>query len=112
MAVSRVSPRNPDSISTLSKSCQEKLGVHPTGARHPDGSNVWRILQATNAGEIRCAVRTPVAKEGNYLWLPVYIFCTRHNLCLPHRVPSTAILQLFNHCKNLLVLKAFEIDCP
>jgi len=58
----------------MAKSCKKKLGVHPAGARHPDGSNIWRILQAANAGEIRCAVRTPVAKEGSYFGLPVYFF--------------------------------------
>jgi hypothetical protein len=56
MAVSRVSPRDPDPVSTLAKSCQEKLGIHPAGARHPDSSDVWRILQAANAGKIRRAV--------------------------------------------------------
>jgi hypothetical protein len=74
MAVSRVSARDPDSVSTMTKSRKKKLGVHPAGTRHPDGSNARRILQAANAGEIRCAIRTPVAKEGNYFGLPIFIF--------------------------------------
>jgi hypothetical protein len=33
MTVPRVSAGYPDCISPLSKNCQEKLGVHPAGAR-------------------------------------------------------------------------------
>ena len=73
MAVSRMSARDPNSISPLSKSCQEKLRIHPTGTGHPDGSEVGRVLQTANSRQIRCAVRTPVAKEGNYFGLPISI---------------------------------------
>jgi hypothetical protein len=82
MAVSRVSARDPYSISTTAESCEKELGVHPPGAGHPDGSDGWRILQPTNAGEVRGAVRTPVAKEGNYRRLPILIFNFSHALTL------------------------------
>ena len=82
MAVSRVSPRDPDSISTLAKSCQEKLGVHPAGAGHPDCPDVRGILQSAHPGKICGAVRTPIAEEGDYLWLPVLRSWFRHILDL------------------------------
>ena len=82
MAVSRVSARDPDSVSTMAKGCKKKLGVHPTSARHTDSSNVWRIFQAANAGEVCCAIRTPVAKESNYFGLPVAVSDICHSLNL------------------------------
>ena len=82
MAVSRVSARDPDAISTLAKSCQKKLGIHPAGAGHPDGSNVWGILQSANPSKIRCSVRTPIAKEGSYFGLPLTINNICHGLSL------------------------------
>jgi hypothetical protein len=82
MAVSRVSPRDPDSISTLAKSCQEKLGVHPAGARHPDGSYVWGILQSAHPGKICGTVRAPIAEEGDYLWLPLAVSAICHRFSL------------------------------
>jgi hypothetical protein len=82
MAVTRVSSRDPDSIGPLPESCQEKLGIHPTGTRDPNGSDVRRILQPAHPGKIRCPVGAPIAKESNYLWLPVCSFYLGHNLSL------------------------------
>jgi hypothetical protein len=70
MAVTWVSSRNPDSISTLPESCQEKLGIHPTGTWDPNGSDVRGILQPAHPGKICCPVGAPIAEEGNYLGLP------------------------------------------
>jgi hypothetical protein len=80
MAVARVSAGNPDTVCTLSESCQKKLRIHPAGARHPDCPDVWGILQSAHTGKICGAVGAPVAEEGNYLWLPVFIFNFSHVL--------------------------------
>jgi len=80
MAVARVSAGNPDPICTLPESCQKKLGIHPAGAGHPDCPDVWGILQSAHTGKICGAVGAPVAEEGNYLWLPVFIFNFSHVL--------------------------------
>jgi hypothetical protein len=86
MAVSRVSARDPNSVSTTAESCEKELGVHPPGAGHPDGSDGGRILQATNAGEVRGAVRTPVTKEGNYFRLPIAVSDICHGLNLTSHI--------------------------
>jgi hypothetical protein len=108
MAVSGVSARDPYSISTMAESCEKELGVHPSGAGHPDGSDGWRILQPANAGEVRGAVRTPVAKEGNYCWLPIVVSDTWHGLNLTSHI---SYLELLNHGKDLLVFKSFQFNC-
>ena len=82
MAVSRVSAGDPNSVSPLSKSCQEKLGVHTAGTGHPDGPDVGGVLQTAHSRQIGCAVRTPIAEEGNYFWLPVAVSDISHNLSL------------------------------
>lgn len=82
MAVTRVSAGNPDAVCTLSESCQKKLGIHPASARHPDCPDVWGILQSAHPGKICGAIRTPIAEEGNYLWLPLLRFWFRHLLDL------------------------------
>ena len=73
MAVARMSAGNPDPVCTLSESCQEKLGIHPAGAGHPDCPDVWGILQSAHTGKICGAVGAPVAEKGNYFGLPISI---------------------------------------
>jgi hypothetical protein len=84
MAVTRVSSGNPDSISTLPESCQEKLGIHPTGTWDPNGSDVRGILQPAHPGKICCPVRAPIAEEGNYFRLPVALSDICHIVDLTH----------------------------
>ena len=107
MAVTRVSAGNPDAVCTLSESRQEKLGIHPAGAGHPDCPDVRGILQSAHPSKICSAVRTPIAKEGNYLWLPLTVGNICHSLSLISHISS---LQLFNHCKNMLILEPFQVN--
>ena len=87
MAVTRVSAGNPDAVCTLSESCQKKLGIHPASAGHPDCPDVRGILQSAHPGKICGAVRTPIAEEGDYFWLPVLRSWFRHILDLSwHRL--------------------------
>ena len=107
MAVARVSAGNPDAVCTLSESCQKKLGIHPASAGHPDCPDVWGILQSAHASKICGAVRTPIAEESNYLWLPLAVSNICHSLSLISPISS---LQLFDHCKNMLVLEPFQVN--
>jgi hypothetical protein len=63
MAVSRVSPGNPYTVSTMAKGSQYELGVNPGRTRHPDHSEVGRILQTAYSGKIGSTVAAPVAKK-------------------------------------------------
>ena len=45
MAVSRVSARHPDPVSTPSKGRQQELGAYTRGARDPDDPKIRRILK-------------------------------------------------------------------
>ena len=82
MAVAWMSAGNPDPVCTLSESRQKKLGIHPAGAGHPDCSDVRGILQSAHPGKVCGAVRTPIAKEGNYLWLPLVVSNICHSISL------------------------------
>ena len=125
MAVTRMSTGNPDAVCTLSESCQKKLGIHPAGAGHPDCPDVRGILQSAHPSKICSAVRTPIAEEGNYLWLPFAVSNICHGfdlkrMCdvgfkkkcfsIPYPRSHISSLQLFNHCKNMLILEPFQVN--
>jgi len=93
MAVTRVSAGDPNSICTLPEGCQEKFGIHPARAGHPDGSYVRRILQSAHTGKIRCPVGAPVTKKGNYLGLPIHVFLLGHS--------KYSLERRQNHCRLL-----------
>jgi len=71
MAVSRVSPRNPDAVGAVAESGQDELGAHPGGAGHPNDPDVGRVLEATYACQVSRAVAAPVAQKRRYLWFPI-----------------------------------------
>jgi hypothetical protein len=128
MAVSGVSPGNPDPVGTMPESGQDEFGAYPGGAGYPNDPDVGRVLQAAYPGQIRCPVTAPVAKEGCYLGLPIV---HRHLLpvvdfqfSVPHmlfplrfcREPYALSLEPFshfiNHRHNLSFLKTFEVEGP
>ena len=93
MAVTRMSAGDPNSVGTLPEGSQEKFGIHPAGAGHPDGSYVRRILQPAHPGKIRCSVGAPVAKKGNDLGLPIHVFHLGHS--------KYSFERQQNHCRLL-----------
>ena len=44
MAVTRMSPRDPDPVGAVAKGRQDELGTHPTGAGDPDDPDAGPIL--------------------------------------------------------------------
>jgi len=61
MAFAGMSPGYPDAVSAFPQGCQEKLRIHPAGARNPDDPDVGRILHPADAGQISGPVAAPVA---------------------------------------------------
>jgi len=71
MTVSRVSPRDPDAISPVAESGQNKFGTHSTGARNSDNPYVRWVLKAAYASQVGCPITAPVTEESRNLWLPI-----------------------------------------
>jgi hypothetical protein len=74
MTVSGVSPGDPDPIGAVAKSSQNKLRVHPGGARDPYDPDIGRVLEAAYAREISRTITTPVTEKSRNLWFPVIHF--------------------------------------
>jgi hypothetical protein len=71
MAVARVSTGYPYSIRTVTEGCQYELGGYPGRTGHPNNPEIWRILKAAHAGQVRCTVTAPVTEKGCDFWFPV-----------------------------------------
>jgi hypothetical protein len=71
MAVSGVSPGNPDPVHTVPESGQDEFWAHPGGAGYANDPDVGRVLQSADSGQIRCPVTAPVAQEGCNFRLPI-----------------------------------------
>lgn len=71
MAVARVSPRHPDTISPVTEGCKNELGAYPGRARNPDNPEIGRVLETAHTGQIRRSVTAPVTKKCCNLWLPI-----------------------------------------
>jgi hypothetical protein len=71
MALTGVSPRDPDPIRPPSKSGEDEFGTHPGGTGYPDDSEVGRVLETAYTGQVCCTVTAPVAEKGGYFRLPV-----------------------------------------
>ena len=71
MAVSGVSPGNPDAVGPMPECGEDELGTHPGGTGYANDADVGRILEATHPCKIRRAVTTPVAQKSRYLGFPI-----------------------------------------
>ena len=60
MAVTRVSPRYPNTISSVTKGGQDKFGAHSSRARNPDNPDIGGVLEAAHPGQIGCSITAPV----------------------------------------------------
>jgi hypothetical protein len=65
MAISKVSPAHQDPVRTALKSSQDVMRRYGARAHDPNYPNVRRVTEATDAGQICCAVSAPVAQKGN-----------------------------------------------
>jgi hypothetical protein len=77
MAVSGVSPGNPDPVGAMAESGQDEFWAYPGGAGYANDPDVGRILQSADSGQICCPVTAPVAQEGCNFRLPII---HRHSL--------------------------------
>ncbi len=71
MTVPGVSPGDPDPIGAVTEGGQNKLRIHPGGARDPDDPDIWRVLEATYTREISRTITAPVTEKSRNLWFPV-----------------------------------------
>jgi len=71
MAVSGVSPRDPDPVRAVPEGGQDKLGAHAARTGDPYDPDVGRVLHAADARQIGGAVTAPVAKESRNFRLPI-----------------------------------------
>ena len=71
MAVSGVSPGNPDPVGAMAESGQDEFWAYPGGAGYANDPDIGRVLHSADAGQIRRPVTAPVAQEGCYLGLPI-----------------------------------------
>jgi len=74
MAISKVSPADQDPVRTALKRPQDVMRRYSARAHYPNYPNVRRVTEATDAGQICCAVSAPVAQKGNDLWLKILQF--------------------------------------
>jgi hypothetical protein len=61
MAFTGMSPGYPDTIRTFAQGCQEKFGIHPTGAGDPDNPDIGWVLHPADTGKIGGTIAAPVA---------------------------------------------------
>ncbi len=61
MAVTRVSPGNPDCICSVTKGGKDKFGADATRARDPDDPEIVGVLETAHPGQISSSVAAPVA---------------------------------------------------
>ena len=117
MAVSGMSPRNPNAVGTVSESCQGELRAHAARAGDADNPYVGWILHPADTGKVRSAITAPIAQEGYNFWFPFRHRLTpllgagRSDQQRPaldrHRSGSLNSIQ---HGKDLIVVKSVQMD--
>jgi hypothetical protein len=68
MAVTEVSASHQHAIGTVLEALEDKIGIYPPGAHHPDDTKIRGILKSTDASQIRRRICTPVAGKGDDPW--------------------------------------------
>ena len=81
MAVSGMSPGNPDPIGTMAQGGQYELRTHPSGTRYTDNPEVMGVLKTAHTGKICRAVTAPVAQKSGNLGLPIIHFHLLIGIC-------------------------------
>jgi len=71
MAVSGVSPRNPDTVGAVSERSEYKLGTYPCRARYPNNPDIRGILESAYSCQVSSTVAAPVTQKGRNLWMPL-----------------------------------------
>jgi len=71
MALTRMSPRNPNAIGPFPQSGQKEFRAHPAGAGNSYHPNIRRILHATDSGKICRTVTAPIAEKTDDFRFPI-----------------------------------------
>ena len=71
MAVSGVSPRDPDSVRTMTKGRQQELGADSSGTGNTNDPDIMRVLQTADTGQIGSTIGAPITEKGRYLGFPI-----------------------------------------
>jgi hypothetical protein len=82
MAVSGVSPGDPDSVCPVPKRGQNELGTHPGRTGYPNDPEMRRILKAADTGQVRRAVTAPIAEKGGNPGFPLAHTLTPEHLSM------------------------------
>jgi hypothetical protein len=68
MTLSKMSPADEKTVSTIDEALYKEDRVDTTGAHDPDNPDIGRVLKAGDAGCVSGGIAAPVAKEAKYLW--------------------------------------------
>jgi hypothetical protein len=68
MAVTDVSTGHQYTIGSFFESADNEHRIHPSGTHDSDGSQVGRVLQTRNAGQVRTCISTPITQKSDNLW--------------------------------------------
>jgi hypothetical protein len=74
MAISWVSPGDPDAISAMPEGSQDEFGTHASRTWNPDDPDIGRVLKTADTSQISGPITAPMAKESRDLWLPIIHF--------------------------------------
>lgn len=72
MAVSNVAAGDQDPVGPLKKGLQEKSGLDPPGAHDPKETDLRRVGDPGNAGQIGPGVGAPMADKGEDEWFMLF----------------------------------------
>jgi hypothetical protein len=75
MAFTGMSPGYPDAVSSFPHGRQEKLRIHPAGARNPDDPDIGRVFHPADSGKVGGSITAPVAQESRNFWFPIRHCC-------------------------------------
>jgi len=71
VAVARVSAGHQDCIGSPFKGPEYKLGIDPARTGNTDETNMRRILEAIQPGQVSTRIGAPVTAKGYYFRLPI-----------------------------------------
>ena len=71
MTVADVSAGDEDAVGAILESLEDKIGVDPPGAHHPDDAEMGGILEPAHPGEVGGGIGAPVAGKRENFWCEV-----------------------------------------
>jgi hypothetical protein len=84
MAVTDVSTGHQYAIGSLFESADNEHRVHPPRTHYPNGSQVGRVLQTGNAGQVCACISAPITQKSDNLWFKFGHILTFHKRHIFH----------------------------